>query len=106
MPPPPRKKPRKVYVHDPAAENVSTTSTATNVRLRFEHNPAPPASPEKRRTYDVFDRAMGYNADDAMFLHDGAESQPTGPAGIKVKKKARRNRESVGVFLSMAAAEG
>ncbi|KAJ7870848.1 hypothetical protein B0H13DRAFT_2236440 [Mycena leptocephala] len=87
MPPPPRKKSRKVYVHDANAENVSTATTGTTSRVRVEHNPAPPPSPEKKRVYDVFDRAMGYDADDPMF---DAPVRAEGPAGIKITKKKRK----------------
>ncbi|KAJ6527224.1 hypothetical protein DFH09DRAFT_1328189 [Mycena vulgaris] len=85
---------RRVYVHDPTREDMSTASTATNSRVRQERNPAPPPSPEKRRRLDVFDIAMGYGEDDDL---PGPAGPPEGPAGIKVKKKkkkAPRNGES------------
>jgi hypothetical protein len=93
----PRKKQRTVYIHDPRAEDVLTASTATNRHVRVEINPAPPPSPQKRREYDAFDQAMGYERDDPIFVAPSA--LPEGPAGIKIKnskrKKGPQNTESV-----------
>ncbi|KAJ7812569.1 hypothetical protein B0H14DRAFT_2605680 [Mycena olivaceomarginata] len=93
----PKKKLRGVYIHDPAADNVSTASTATNTCVRVEVNRAPPPSPKKppTRAYNHFDRAMGYEEDSMMV--DAPSEPPEGPAGIKIKtkkKKALRNTES------------
>ncbi|KAJ7263264.1 hypothetical protein B0H12DRAFT_1231080 [Mycena haematopus] len=91
----PRKKPRRVYIHDPTADHISTASTASNRRVHMEVNRAPPPSPEKNRTYDIFDRAMGFPDPGEMF--DIADVPEEGLAGIQIKtkkKRVQRNTES------------
>ncbi|KAJ7113743.1 hypothetical protein C8R43DRAFT_1138589 [Mycena crocata] len=83
------KRKREVFVND--SGHVSSSTTATNRRMRSQYNPALPRSPDKR-AIDNFDVLMGYEADDNTFSLPPVRE---GPAAIKIKvKKAKRYENS------------
>ncbi|KAJ7738811.1 hypothetical protein B0H16DRAFT_1465657 [Mycena metata] len=79
-----KKRKRTVYTHNanaPANTTASTASTASTHRINREIHTAPPVSPTKERTFDMFDAAMGYHPDE----YTGVTAD--GPAAIKIKGK-------------------
>ncbi|KAJ7821558.1 hypothetical protein B0H14DRAFT_3471465 [Mycena olivaceomarginata] len=78
-----KKRRRTIYTHNPTAEG-SSASSATQHRIHVEHHAAPPRSPEKNPTADVFDQLMGF-ADEVLAVPIISE----GPAALKIKLKKR-----------------
>ncbi|KAK7048776.1 CxC2 domain-containing protein [Favolaschia claudopus] len=82
-----RKRKRVVYKHS-STEHESSAASASKRRVRVEHHPAPPRSPEKQPQHDIYDHLMGFADDDQPLV------LPEGPAALKIKVKAKRYENS------------
>ncbi|KAK6996428.1 CxC2 domain-containing protein [Favolaschia claudopus] len=82
-----RKRKRVVYKHT-SAEQGTSVANASKRRVRVEHHPAPPRSPEKQSTHDIFDQLMGFDDDQPPPVLS------EGPAALKIKVKAKRYENS------------
>ncbi|KAF8197291.1 hypothetical protein K438DRAFT_1933798 [Mycena galopus ATCC 62051] len=78
-----KKRKRTVYTHNSGVEEPSNSAAISDRRVRVEHHPAPPRSPQKNQARDAFDDLMGFNGD--TFMPEVVT--PEGPAALKVKVK-------------------
>lgn len=90
----PNKRKRTVYTHTASTARSVTSTAGSSNRIREDHRPLPPPSPEKwrARAQDDFDALMNIDT-----WGEGPPLIAEGPAAIKIRK-AKRYEKAVGPF--------